>query len=114
MFGEDRLERIKKDLLSIQEDAIPTDTKKLVDPGCTLRTIQNFVEKLDKDWSSRLKEYIQLNKITVVNGKIFSCSISSSPRLIIDQVKLKIALGDDLSPYKSDSFVSSLLYKPRF
>lgn len=113
-FGEDRFERIKKDLKSLQEDAEQTALVKMIDPGCQLRTIIKFAEKLDEGWSGNIKEHLCKKKLLIINGTIFSAHLNISFPEYLDQSKIKAVLGDDLSDYKSALEKRTLTFKPRF
>lgn len=114
MFGEDRIERIKTDLKSLSEDAEKTALKKMIDPGCQLRSIISFCEAMDKSWSDKLKDHLTRTRAVVVNGQIHAAHMIVSGRNILDQSKLKAALGDDLSDFKSLTPVTSIIFKNRF
>lgn len=113
-FGEDRFERIKKDLKSLAEDAEKTALTKMIDPGCQLRLIIKFAEKLDEGWSNNIKEHLTKKKLLIVNGTVFSAHLNISFPMCLDQDKLKAVLGDDLSDYKSALEKKTLTFKPRF
>jgi len=115
MISEKRFERIKDELQSILEEGERVkNVSSLVDHGMTLRQVKDFVDKLDKAWSDRLKEAALDEKDFIVVGNRFQAERNEISKTFLLTEKIKTFLGKRLSLYQDERKEVHLKYKPRF
>lgn len=114
MFGAERLETIKDALQTILRDSNSIAVERLVDPGCSLRSILNFVKELDENWSNRIKQYCEDKNNDVLQGDTFQAEIKEITKNCIDAEKVKAVLGRRLPSVQTKRTEVHLKYKPRF
>lgn len=114
VFGAERLETIKDALHTILRDSNSITVERLVDPGCSLRSIKTFLTELDEAWSNRIKQHCEDKGNDVLQGDNFQAERKEIVKTCIDAEKVKAVLGRRLPQVQTKRTEVHLKYKPRF